>query len=166
MKNIYQNSTRNKQIFNGISKGVFINKYKGMKNILKTKSNNLSQTSYENGKGCKVKNASKKQEERDELGRSTWHLLHVMASKYPLVPTTKEKKNYMTFLNLLSVLFPCEECSGHFQNLLKMHPPVLDSRDKFEEWLCNAHNIVNIRLNKPIFNCKRLSDVWGCGCEI
>ncbi|ELA47322.1 hypothetical protein VCUG_01206 [Vavraia culicis subsp. floridensis] len=118
------------------------------------------------GNGCAISKSAQNREIREELGRGTWRLLHTMASKFPVDPSEQDKKNVIQFLSLLAKLFPCEECSMHFQKLLNDHVPVVSSRKEFELWLCSAHNVVNKRLGKPIFDCEGISDVWGCGCEI
>ncbi|KAH9411222.1 Erv1/Alr protein [Ordospora pajunii] len=106
-----------------------------------------------------------KQELKDMLGRSTWTLLHVIGSKYPAFPTSQQKKDTLSFVHLLSSVFPCEECRKHFQGLLAMHPPRVGSNDEFKTWLCEAHNIVNKRIGKPEVDCKTVDDLWDCGCE-
>lgn len=40
--------------------------------------------------------------DKDELGRSTWNLLHTMAAYYPEKPSTEEKKNMASTLTSLS----------------------------------------------------------------
>lgn len=35
-------------------------------------------------------------------------------------------------------------------------------------YLCNRHNDVNLRLEKPLFPCYKVIDAWGksgCGCS-
>ncbi|ELQ76912.1 Mitochondrial sulfhydryl oxidase involved in the biogenesis of cytosolic Fe/S proteins, partial [Trachipleistophora hominis] len=118
------------------------------------------------GGGCAITTSAQNKKVREELGRGTWRLLHTMASKYPINPEERDKKNIIQFLFLLAKLFPCEECSMHFQKLLNDHAPVVNSRKEFELWLCNAHNIVNKRLGKSNFDCENIGNVWGCGCEI
>lgn len=102
---------------------------------------------------------------RARLGRSTWTLLHTMGATYPAFPTVKHKRDTLQFIYLLSSLFPCGECAGHFQKLLKENPPQVNSHDEFTQWLCKAHNIVNKRLNKPIVECKMVDEMWSCGCQ-
>jgi mitochondrial FAD-linked sulfhydryl oxidase len=105
------------------------------------------------------------QEIRARLGRSTWTLLHTMAATYPAFPTVKHKRDTLQFIYLLSSLFPCAECAGHFQKLLSENPPEVGTHDEFVQWLCKAHNIVNKRLGKPIMDCSKVNEVWSCGCE-
>jgi hypothetical protein len=54
--------------------------------------------------------------------------------------------------------------ADHFQEMLKKHPPQTASRASLSNWACSVHNIVNIRLGKPEFDCSTLTDVYKCGC--
>ncbi|KAF9545018.1 hypothetical protein EC957_011515 [Mortierella hygrophila] len=99
-----------------------------------------------------------------ELGRATWKLLHTMASRYPLKPKPDERAAVKQWIYLLSRLYPCGECADHFQEMLKQHPPQTSSRASLSNWTCSVHNIVNIRLGKPEFDCSTLADVYKCGC--
>lgn len=62
-------------------------------------------------------------ENRAEVGRASWKLLHTMAARYPENPTADEKETYRDFLHLFSRLYPCGECSAEFIQLLKQYPP-------------------------------------------
>lgn len=104
-------------------------------------------------------------EYREELGRSTWTLLHIMAAKYSYAPTETEKKDVYDFIFLLAKVFPCLECKGHFYKMINEFPPVLDDHDSFVKWVCEIHNKVNVRLNKPVFDCRRHDERWDCGCS-
>ncbi|PVV03828.1 hypothetical protein BB560_001692 [Smittium megazygosporum] len=101
---------------------------------------------------------------RADLGRSTWYVLHVMASRYPKDPTETEKALADTFITSLSFLYPCGDCAIHFQRHLKKNPAQLSSRNDFEQWLCALHNVVNKFLKKPIFDCSTVHDKYDCGC--
>lgn len=105
------------------------------------------------------------QEIRERLGRSTWTLLHTMGATYPASPTPQHKKDTLNFIYLLSSLFPCGDCAQHFQKLLSDFPPRVASHDDFKTWLCEAHNIVNRRLHKPVVDCATVDELWQCGCE-
>lgn len=108
---------------------------------------------------------STKQGKRDEIGRAGWVLLHNIAAKYPHKPEKNDIMEMEAFINLFGKLFPCAECSGHFQNMIKEFKPNLNSNLEFNLWLCQAHNRVNKRVGKPQFDCNRLQDRWDCGCE-
>lgn len=104
------------------------------------------------------------EERRQELGRSTWTFLHNVAAKYPAYPTRDEQSGALKLIDLLTKLFPCAECRGHFTKLVEGFPPKVGSQEEFSRWMCEAHNIVNKRLGKRIFDCARLDDRWDCGC--
>ncbi|KAI5171306.1 mitochondrial FAD-linked sulfhydryl oxidase [Nematocida sp. LUAm3] len=106
-----------------------------------------------------------KEDRRRELGRGTWTLLHTIAAKYPPEPTKEEMGNIIKLIDLLTKIFPCDECRGHFKSLVTSFPPIVSSHDEFATWLCQAHNIVNKRLGKREFDCKRLDNRWDCGCK-
>ena len=52
---------------------------------------------------------------RDELGRSTWGLLHTMAAYYPEKPNENQEKLMQNFIDGLAEFFPCEDCASDFQ---------------------------------------------------
>ncbi len=84
---------------------------------------------------------------KEELGRSTWKLLHSIVDN---VEYSKEKE--ILFQNLilsLEELYPCSECREHIKEM-KLYQQEIEMTPK---WLCNFHNSVNVKLNKPIFNC-------------
>jgi FAD-linked sulfhydryl oxidase len=101
---------------------------------------------------------------RKQLGNAGWHLLHTMSVKFPKSATRAQQDEYRQFLHLFSKFYPCGECAAHFQGLLKAHPPRVSSREDVIQWTCEAHNIVNERLGKPIKNCTLIEQEWQCGC--
>ena len=50
--------------------------------------------------------------------------------------------------------------------MLSKYPIKHNSREELVYYLCDLHNIVNERLKKPRFDCKKAFDFWGgeCGC--
>jgi hypothetical protein len=102
---------------------------------------------------------------RAELGRASWRLLHTMAARYPKRPTLDEQNALRSFIYLFARLYPCGQCARHFQIFLRENPPQVGSRDEVTQWACHVHNLVNKRLNKPIFDCSRVQEEWKCGCE-
>ena len=99
--------------------------------------------------------------DRQVLGRSTWTLLHTLAAQFPEHPTKQQKKDAKTLIDVLTRIYPCGECAQHFQKLVREHPPVVESGDEFARWMCEVHNVVNVRLHKPTFNCERVHARWG-----
>ncbi|OQD81978.1 hypothetical protein PENANT_c024G08566 [Penicillium antarcticum] len=88
----------------------------------------------------------------EQLGRSTWTLLHSMAATYPEKANTEHQDNMRGFLKFFSKLYPCWVCAEDFQTWMA-HPsgknqPRLESRKEFGWWMCEAHNEVNRKLGK------------------
>jgi FAD-linked sulfhydryl oxidase len=63
-----------------------------------------------------------------ELGRSTWTLLHTIAAYYPERPSDAKKESVGSFITDISKIFPCHECASDFQQVLQDSPPKLDNR--------------------------------------
>lgn len=82
--------------------------------------------------------------DRDQLGRSTWYLLHDIVKH----SNTKHEPAFTLFMNTLGVLYPCPQCREHITDYLESHQVEMT-----EKWMCEFHNAVNVRLNKPIVDC-------------
>ncbi|CAX39808.1 mitochondrial FAD-linked sulfhydryl oxidase, putative [Candida dubliniensis CD36] len=99
-----------------------------------------------------------------ELGKSSWTLLHSIAATYPETPTTKQQQDMKSFINLFSGFYPCWFCAEDFQKYITKNEPKTGNQEELGRWLCEAHNEVNKKLNKPQFNCdlwkKRWKDGW------
>lgn len=101
--------------------------------------------------------------DRKSLGRNTWSLLHTMAAKYPVRPSSEDKENMKEFIRLMSILYPCSHCAQDFRRDIKESPPQLESRNALAFWFCDIHNKVNKKLNKPIFDCSKVDERWRTG---
>ncbi|CAM1503072.1 Fc.00g078480.m01.CDS01 [Cosmosporella sp. VM-42] len=99
-----------------------------------------------------------------ELGRATWKFLHTMMARFPEEPTKEDRMALETFIHLFARLYPCGQCASHFRKLLAQYPPQTSSRNAAAGWACFAHNIVNERVHKPIFDCNKIGDFYDCGC--
>ncbi|XP_058792809.1 FAD-linked sulfhydryl oxidase ALR isoform X1 [Phymastichus coffea] len=121
----------------------------------KTDNKNIVETTVDARKDCPL--------DRDSLGSNTWSFLHTMAAYYPKNPSTEQRKDMKTFFHLLSQFYPCHICAGDLQEQLKVSPPRTDSRHQLSQWLCEIHNEVNIKLGKPIFDCKLVNQRWRDG---
>lgn len=88
-----------------------------------------------------------------------------MTARYPIEPTMEERSALKQWITLLSRLYPCGECAAHFQILLKQYPPQTSSRDAASQWACSVHNKVNERLEKPMFDCSLVAEMYKCGCD-
>jgi FAD-linked sulfhydryl oxidase len=87
-----------------------------------------------------------------------------MMARFPEEPTANDRMALETFIHLFSRLYPCGDCAKHFRQLLAEYPPQTSSRNAAAGWLCFAHNIVNERLQKEIFDCNNIGDFYDCGC--
>jgi len=101
--------------------------------------------------------------DKDVLGKSTWGLLHTIAAHYPEKPTQQHQSDIKGFFSILSRLYPCEYCAKDFRKELKQIPPQTNSQEELSQWLCRIHNIVNIKLGKPEFDCSKVNERWRDG---
>lgn len=92
--------------------------------------------------------------DKDELGKSTWTLLHTMAAYYPEEPEEEDKLNAINFLTSLASLYPCPVCAADFQESVKKSPPDVGSRSSLVLWTCRLHNEVNAKLGKELVECR------------
>jgi mitochondrial FAD-linked sulfhydryl oxidase len=60
---------------------------------------------------------------REQLGASTWNLIHTIAANYPDEPTEIDKDNVKKFFQTLSYLYPCPHCAEDFQKAVTSKPP-------------------------------------------
>ena len=98
------------------------------------------------------------------LGRSAWHLLHTMMSRYPEHPTADERSALTSYVHLFTRLYPCGECAEHFRVIVDKFPPQVSSRNAAAGWACHVHNEVNKSLKKEVFDCNKIGDFYDCGC--
>lgn len=98
-----------------------------------------------------------------ELGRNTWSFIHTMAAYYK--PSEENKVRMSNLINGIARFYPCSYCASHLQEYIVKNPPNLDSATLLSRWWCLAHNDVNARLGKPIFDCDRVMERWKDGCD-
>lgn len=60
---------------------------------------------------------------REELGISTWKLIHTIAANYPESPSELDKQQVKQFFESLSYLYPCPHCAEDFQSSIASKPP-------------------------------------------
>lgn len=61
--------------------------------------------------------------DKEELGRSTWDLIHSIAAYYPDSPSDADKENARNFISSVSYLYPCEVCREDFKQSVADFPP-------------------------------------------
>lgn len=103
----------------------------------------------------------------ERLGRSTWTLLHTMTATYPTQPSPGEQMQTRTFLSTFSKMYPCGHCAEDFRDWMSKEEnmPRVQSREDFGRWMCEAHNAVNVKLGKSVFDCGRWEERWRTGPE-
>lgn len=97
---------------------------------------------------------------REELGRGTWTFLHTLAAQWPEQPSKQQKRDARTLIDVMTRIYPCASCASHFSTLVKKCPPAVNSQLDFQYWMCDAHNEINHRLGKPLFNRKAVALRW------
>ena len=85
-----------------------------------------------------------------------WMTLHSVSTIYPEKPTPSEKALMVSWLDMFRDTITCSSCKGHFtlmlQNYRMKFPNMLSSRQDFAIFAFRAHNAVNARLSKPVYN--------------
>jgi FAD-linked sulfhydryl oxidase len=101
----------------------------------------------------------------EQLGRSSWTLLHTVAASYPERPSVEQQRDATSFIGSISRLYPCYWCATDFQKWMKeaSNAPRVSSRQEFGQWLCEAHNEVNQKLGKELFDCSKVDERWRTG---
>lgn len=100
----------------------------------------------------------------EQLGRSSWTLLHSLAAAYPEKPTFEQQTETRQFVSLFGKMYPCWVCADDFRAWMKSgNEPRVSNRDEFGRWLCEAHNAVNVKLGKQAFDCNRWEERWRTG---
>lgn len=100
---------------------------------------------------------------RRELGRASWAFLHTLAAYYPTEPTTKDQERMRDFILKFAAVYPCGYCADTTSEEMVRHPPRVESRHEFQQYMCEIHNEVNDRLGKPQFDCSKLNERWREG---
>lgn len=90
--------------------------------------------------------------------------MHTVTARFPEKPTPDDRKALEAFIYLFGRLYPCGDCAEHFRKMLADYPPQTSSRTAAAGWLCFIHNLVNERLEKPVFDCATIGDFYDCGC--
>ena len=101
----------------------------------------------------------------ETLGRSTWTFLHTLTAAYPDAASRSRQNEMKQFLSLFSKLYPCWHCAEDFQDWMSKpgNEPKVQRKEDFGRWMCEAHNEVNRKLGKKIFNCNLWRERWDEG---
>ncbi|KRX39981.1 FAD-linked sulfhydryl oxidase ALR [Trichinella murrelli] len=101
--------------------------------------------------------------DKEELGRSTWGVLHSIAAYLPELLNSETQQDMRNLMRLFSLYYPCEYCAKDMREELEKNPPDVLSRRSFSQWLCRLHNSVNQKLGKPLFDCSKVDERWRDG---
>lgn len=95
-----------------------------------------------------------------EIGNAGWTTIHSFAAYYPDQPTDKQQKSARNLIDSFSDLFPCRWCADDLREHVTKNPVRTESRQAFSQWTCEAHNHVNEKLGKPVFDCSLFDSMW------
>ena len=87
------------------------------------KNNSVKSDSNEDEVKTPSKNIAACPVDREELGRSTWNLIHTIAANFPEEPTYQDVMNANMFFSSLALVYPCKHCASDFQISLLDSPP-------------------------------------------
>jgi len=100
----------------------------------------------------------------NEIGRSSWTLLHTMSVYLPEKELSEQQKTDASqLMSILSRSYPCNHCAEDLKQDLKDDPPKVQTGKQFAHWLCQLHNKVNVKLGKPEFDCSQTYKRWRDG---
>ncbi|MCF6283470.1 MAG: bifunctional [glutamate--ammonia ligase]-adenylyl-L-tyrosine phosphorylase/[glutamate--ammonia-ligase] adenylyltransferase, partial [Candidatus Polarisedimenticolaceae bacterium] len=78
----------------------------------------MSEEQSQNDKNLIVGN-DKRKVTREELGRNSWALLHMITGNFPENISAGMAKEFNTFLVLFAKMYPCKLCANHFMEILR-----------------------------------------------
>jgi len=101
----------------------------------------------------------------EELGRSTWTMLHSMAATYPATAPAETQSVMQQFIAAFAKLYPCWVCAADFRDWMVQpgNEPQVKGQDDLGLWMCRAHNAVNVKLGKAEFDCSLWKQRWKDG---
>ncbi|KAK5963147.1 uncharacterized protein PWA37_004850 [Arxiozyma heterogenica] len=103
---------------------------------------------------------------KEEIGTSSWMLLHSIVSKFDeKEPTQIEKIEMKRFLELFGKIYPIKEHGRNMTQYIKSNPIDVTNRSTLGQWLSKYHNSVNVKLGKESFDTKFWEDRWVNGWD-
>lgn len=103
---------------------------------------------------------------KEEIGTSSWILLHSIVSKFDEnEPTQIEKIEMKRYLELFAKIYPIKEHGRNMTQYIKSNPIDVTNRSTLGQWLSKYHNSVNIKLGKESFDAKFWEDRWVNGWD-
>ena len=83
-------------------------------------------------------------------GTPGWVFLHCIAFNFPLVPTKKQKMDYIRFFKSIGTVLPCKYCRMCYTEMVNKGPlkitlKTVRDRRTFSKWVYNIHKAVTKR---------------------
>lgn len=102
---------------------------------------------------------------KEKIGHTTWSFMHTMLANLECGGddklTSEVRERAVRLIRSVQQNFPCPTCRHDFGELLQTYPPDnIETKTGLNEWLCKLHNLVNIKLKKPVFNCDILESKY------
>ncbi|XP_003380956.1 Erv1 / Alr family protein [Trichinella spiralis] len=98
--------------------------------------------------------------DKEELGRSTWGVLHSIAAYLPELLNSETQQDMRNLMRLFSLYYPCEYCAKDMREELAKNPPDVLSRRSFSQWLLKLMNdgetvgVMVLSLMAGLMSCK------------
>jgi len=88
----------------------------------------------------------------NKWGPDAWSFFHTLSFNYPIDPKQCDKDAYKTFFENMKLMLPCSVCRKSYIFFYDNFPinDYLEDRNGVTYWLFILHNIVNLKLDKPI----------------
>ncbi len=94
-------------------------------------------------------------------GPPAWISLHISAVNYPEQASNLVRERMKNRILALPLEIGCTDCRTHCTNIIQKIAPNLDTicstRDNLFKFYVDLHNMVNVRLNKPVMS---LETAW------
>ncbi len=91
------------------------------------------------------------------FGPPTWYTLHALAQQFPDSPTPSQAQACGGFVGALPYMLPNGDAGATLQRFSVDYPGGAEgacrSGPGLRQFLCSAHNHVNLKLGKPALNC-------------
>ena len=81
--------------------------------------------------------------DRSQIGRANWKYVHSRAANFPDTPSVDQQQKELNWIHSFIYTYPCGICARDFTSICMRIPPVLSSRQGYEDWWFTVHNEVN-----------------------
>ena len=85
------------------------------------------------------------------FGAITWDVFLLCALNYPQAPNEAKQLAMSQFIIGLVQVLPCDGCSVHATEYIRVHPPDVSSSNALVEYIISFHNSVNSKTGNRIY---------------